>query len=241
MPLFYIRAHNCARVWGPCHRNITQKHGVGLQALNTGRAIACGNTGRANASPPAKVSAFVRPVFLRCVWYNSRMPASDQGVSVSRHRYQIIPRVLCFVRHGADLLLIRGAPTKRIWANKYNGLGGHIEPDESPAAAARREIREESGLEVRDLRLRGVVTIQAGDPVGIGLYVYTAWADTRAVVASTEGRLEWVPADAVTTCDLVEDLVTVIPHLLALDAAAPPFSAHYSYDAAGRLDIRFDA
>jgi 8-oxo-dGTP diphosphatase len=169
------------------------------------------------------------------------MPASDQGVSVSRHRYQIIPRVLCFVRHDADLLLIRGAPTKRIWADKYNGLGGHLEPGESPTAAARREIREESGLDVNDLRLRGVVTIQADDPIGIGLYIYTAWAASRDVIASTEGQLEWVPSNAVTTRDLVEDLTTVIPHLLRLPDDAPPFSAHYSYDGAGRLMIRFDS
>ncbi len=174
------------------------------------------------------------------IGYNQPMPAADQGVSVSRHRYQIIPRVLCFVRHGADLLLIRGAPTKRIWANKYNGLGGHLEPGESPAAAARREIREESALEVEDLRLRGVVTIQAGEPVGIGLYVYTAWATSRDTRASNEGQLEWVAGDAVTTCDLVEDLATLIPRLLAQRDTDPPFSAHYSYDDEGRLLIRFD-
>ncbi len=168
------------------------------------------------------------------------MPATDQGVSVSSHRFQIIPRVLCFVRHGADLLLIRGAPTKRIWANKYNGLGGHIERGESPTAAARREIREESGLSVSDLRLRGVVTIDAGEPVGIGLYVYTARAETRAVVASGEGQLEWVPGDAVTSRDLVEDLSTLIPKLLGLADDAPPFSAHYHYDDAGHLLIGFD-
>lgn len=168
------------------------------------------------------------------------MPASDQGVSVSRHRYQIIPRVLCFVRHGDDLLLIKGAPTKRIWANKYNGLGGHVEPGESPTAAARRELREEAGLEVGDLRLRGVVVIQADDPVGIGLYVYTAWAATRAVIASIEGQLEWVPVDALANRDLVEDLATLIPRVLGLTNDSPPFSALYTYDAAGRLIIRFD-
>ncbi len=168
------------------------------------------------------------------------MPATDQGVSVSRHRFQIIPRVLCFVRHGADLLLIRGAPTKRLWANKYNGLGGHIEAGEGPAAAARREIREESGLSVSDLRLRGVVTIDAGEPVGIGLYIYSARAQTRVVVPSGEGQLEWVPGDAVTARDLVEDLSTLIPRLLSLPDDAPPFSAHYHYDDTGRLVIDFD-
>ena len=186
------------------------------------------------------ISGHATPIRTPGVWYNQPMPAADQGVGVSRHRFQIIPRVLCFVRQGSDVLLIRGAPTKRIWANKYNGLGGHIESGEGPAAAARREICEESGLAVTDLRLRGVVTIDAGEPVGIGLYVYTAWAETRDVVPSGEGQLEWVPGDAVTARDLVEDLTTLIPRLLAQADDAAPFSAHYHYDDAGRLVIDFD-
>ena len=168
------------------------------------------------------------------------MPASDQGVGVSRHRFQIIPRVLCFVRHGDEVLLLRGAATKRIWAGKYNGVGGHVEAGESPTAAARREIREETGLEVADLRLRGVITIHTGEPVGIGLYVYSAWAPSRAVIASTEGQLEWVRPGSLAALDLVEDLTTIVPRVLAHADADAPFSAHYHYDADGRLVIVFD-
>ena len=168
------------------------------------------------------------------------MPASDQGVGVSRHRFQIIPRVLCFVRHGDDVLLIRGAATKRIWAGKYNGVGGHVEAGESPTAAARREIREETGLEVDGLRLRGVITIHTGEPVGIGLYVYSAWASGRDVIASTEGQLEWVHPGSLGALDLVEDLTTIIPRALAQDDSEAPFSARYHYDDQGRLIIHFD-
>lgn len=174
------------------------------------------------------------------VWYKPPMPASDQGVGVSRHRFQIIPRVLCFLRHGEEVLLIRGAATKRIWAGKYNGVGGHVEAGESPTAAARREIREETGLEVSDLRLRGVITIHAGEAVGIGLYVYSAWAKGRDVIASTEGQLEWVHPGTLDTLDLVEDLTTIIPRVLAHRDVDPPFSACYHYDADGRLVIQFD-
>lgn len=38
--------------------------------------------------------------------------------------------------------------TKPEWqAGKYNGLGGHIEPGETPEEAARREVQEESGVD----------------------------------------------------------------------------------------------
>jgi len=169
------------------------------------------------------------------------MPASDQGVAKSKDRYHLVPRVLCFVTHGTDVLLLKGAPTKRLWPDRYNGLGGHVERREGVAAAARREIREEAGLEVRDLRLRGVITIDTGEAAGIGLYVFVAEALSRETVASTEGALEWVPAARVAEIDLVEDLFTLLPVVLAHPKDAPPFSAAYHYDDHDRLVITFDA
>ena len=168
------------------------------------------------------------------------MPAAEQGVALSHDRFKLIPRVLCFVTHGADVLLLKGAATKKIWAGKYNGLGGHVERGEGAAAAALREIREESGLAVHALRLRGVVTIDTGEAAGIGLYVYTAQAAARAVTASAEGGLEWVPAGRLAEYALVEDLYTLLPHVLAMAPDAPPFSAHYHYDAHDRWVITFD-
>lgn len=169
------------------------------------------------------------------------MPATDQGVAKSKDRYKLIPRVLCFVTHGADVLLLKGAPTKKIWANRYNGLGGHLERGEGAAAAAEREILEEAGLPVRDLRLRGVVVIHTGEADGIGLYVYTATALSRAFTPSPEGALEWVPADRIRERDLVEDLPTLLPRVLAMRPADPPFSASYTYDERDQLVITFDA
>ena len=66
------------------------------------------------------------------------MSKNDQGIDVSlkRQRYTVIPRTLVFITRDERVLLLRGAPTKRIWANKYNGIGGHIERDEDIYSAA---------------------------------------------------------------------------------------------------------
>jgi 8-oxo-dGTP diphosphatase len=50
----------------------------------------------------------------------------------------IIPRVAVFLRRNDSYLLLKGAPTKRLWANKYNGLGGHIERGEDVLSAAKQ-------------------------------------------------------------------------------------------------------
>jgi 8-oxo-dGTP diphosphatase len=168
------------------------------------------------------------------------MGREDQGVAESHHRYQVIPRTLCFVTHGEEVLLLLGGPNKRLWAGRYNGLGGHVEPDEDIYASVRREVREEAGLEVHDLRLRGVVHADAGDPVtGILFFVFTASADDKRVLPSEEGILEWWPISTLPSQHLVEDLPVLLPRILALGPADPPLFVAYSYDDRDRLVMQF--
>jgi len=167
----------------------------------------------------------------------SPMPASDQGVSPDR--YHLIPRVLIFITRRREALLLKGAPTKRIWAGKYNGVGGHVERGEDFLSAARREIAEETGLTVAEVRLRGLVNINTGQPTGIGILIFTALAPEGEAVSGAEGALEWIPFERILELDLVEDLPTLLPKVLAMGDDDPPFFGHYSYDAGGRLRIVF--
>ena len=151
-------------------------------------------------------------------------------------RYTVIPRTLVFLTRGDDLLLLKGAADKKLWAGMYNGLGGHIEAWESPLQSARRETREETGLDVRDLRLRGIVHISMPEPPGVILFVFVGEAPTYEVHISDEGTPTWVPARNIQSLRLVEDLYDLIPRVLA---PGPVISAHYIFDDDG-LQMTFE-
>jgi 8-oxo-dGTP diphosphatase len=165
------------------------------------------------------------------------MGAKEQGADAAAGRWIVIPRTLCFVTHGEDILLLKRGPHKRVFPGRYNGLGGHIERDEDPQASAVREITEETGLTVRNPRLRGLINIDAGEANGIILFVYTAEAESRDFVDSDEGTLEWVPMTALGEKDLVEDLPIILARIL--ENLPEPFSGHTSYNTDDKLVLRF--
>jgi 8-oxo-dGTP diphosphatase len=170
------------------------------------------------------------------------MPASEQGVN--RDRYTLIPRTLIFLTRDDHILLLKGGQQKRLWANRYNGIGGHVERGEDVLTAARRELVEEAGLSVQDLRLCGVVTVDTGQEIGIGIFVLRGKCSESTPaqcepVPSSEGTLEWVSLSAIGELTLVEDLPVLLPRVLNWRPGDPPFAAHYHYDSADRLVITF--
>lgn len=167
------------------------------------------------------------------------MQFEEQG-TLGSERYTVVPRTLIFITAGDDLLLLRGAPTKRIWPNRLNGLGGHIEAAESPLQSARREIREEAGLEVDTLDLRGIIHVAGSQgAAGVMLLVYIGTSHTQITHPSAEGSLEWHALADLPYDEMVEDLPHLLPLLFDRQRRESFVYGHYATDSGGKMHYSF--
>jgi 8-oxo-dGTP diphosphatase len=127
--------------------------------------------------------------------------------------------VICYPLRGPlplapadELLMIE--KRRGLGADLYNGPGGKVEPGETPMAAAVRETREETGVEVADLDKRGEFDFYFGDEHVFCCHVYVA-RDVRGDPQDTpEAFPEWRARRDVPYDRMWEDDELWLPHVL---------------------------
>ncbi len=105
----------------------------------------------------------------------------------------MIHSVLCYVRRGEDVLMLhRIKKEKDINKDKWIGIGGKIEENESPDACLLREAKEETGLTLTSWQCRGIVTFLSDRYEGEYMYLFTADDFKGTLTECDEGQLRWV-------------------------------------------------
>ena len=166
------------------------------------------------------------------------MPKNDQ--EIDPQKYLVTPRTLIFIFNQQEqVLLIRGAENKRLWAGLYNGIGGHVEAGEDILESAQRELCEETGISRIPLHFCGQVMIDVKPGMGVSVFLFRGIFEGQRLVASEEGELVWVALDALEHLPLVEDLPVLIPLIAEHEPGDPVLIGKYSYGSEGELKISF--
>ena len=100
---------------------------------------------------------------------------------------------LCYITRGSDVLMLHRVKKKNdINKDKWIGVGGKFEPEETPDECLLREALEETGLKLTSWRCRGVVTFLSEGGEGEYMYLFTADGFEGTLKVCNEGDLAWV-------------------------------------------------
>ncbi len=138
---------------------------------------------------------------------------------------------LCFLLNGDEVLMLhrRFPPNQGLW----NGVGGHIEPGETPRQAAIREIQEETGYQAIELHFAGLLTWDGFEIPPGAITIFTADVPDKTFLTNHEGELAWQPRNwACTAPEVVNNIHVFLPRILA---GEPPLHYHFTYQNGKRI------
>lgn len=112
---------------------------------------------------------------------------------------------LCYIEQDQKYLMLHRTVKKNdVNKDKWIGVGGHFEADESPEECLLREVWEETGYTLTSYRFRGLVTFVSGTGVTEYMSLFTADGFVGEPIACNEGELEWVDKDEVLKLNIWE-------------------------------------
>jgi 8-oxo-dGTP pyrophosphatase MutT (NUDIX family) len=130
--------------------------------------------------------------------------------------------VTVFLHHQEEYLFVLRNSTKKVDANRLNGVGGKVELGENFLQTALRETREETGYQVtaEQMRFAGLAVLRGGYPQNWLAAFFTASVDSKQIPIGNqnhEGKLLWIHQDELLSSpyELVDDLHYLWPIIIA--------------------------
>jgi len=135
---------------------------------------------------------------------------------------------LCYVmKDNKTLMLFRNKKPNDVHEGKWNGLGGKFEKGETPEECVIREVKEESGLMIKNPKLHGIITFPMFDgKKDWYVFMFTVKDFEGELIDSNEGKLEWIENEKLLDLNLWEGDKIFIPWLFQ----EKYFSAKFIYE-----------
>lgn len=112
---------------------------------------------------------------------------------------------LCYIeKDDSYLMLHRMKKVNDENRDKWIGVGGKFEPEESPEDCLLREVKEETGLVLTDYRYRGIVTFVSSEWGTEYMHLFTANGFEGEIKTCDEGELVWVSKSEIEDLNIWE-------------------------------------
>lgn len=148
----------------------------------------------------------------------------------------VIEATICHILEGRRLLLKKA--TRGISAGKWNAPGGKIEPGESPEENARREVREETGLRIRNPFYHGTISffMNGGRSLDIRMHLFSTIHFEGKPTSTDEGEVRWFTVARLPLKKMWDD----DRYWLHLMLEGSRFDAKFYYDRANGTVIEYE-
>lgn len=120
---------------------------------------------------------------------------------------------LCYIKQNDKYLMLhRTKKSDDPNEGKWIGIGGHMEDGESPEECVVREVREETGLILKEFRYRALITFTSDLYETEYMHLFTADIFEGAITDNCEeGELEWIESDKIMELPMWEGDRMFIP------------------------------
>lgn len=140
---------------------------------------------------------------------------------------------LCYIEKDKKYLMLHRVKKENdINKDKWIGVGGHFEAEESPEDCVLREVKEETGYTLTRYRFRGLVTFVSGNGLTEYMSLFTADGFEGEQIVCNEGTLEWVPISEIENLNIWEGDKIFLRLLVERDEF---FSLKLVYDGGDKL------
>lgn len=146
----------------------------------------------------------------------------------------------CFIRKGDKYLVLRRSEQKKYAPGVVHPVGGKVQIGENPFTAALREVYEETGLRVNNIKLEAVLL--EIEPVIDELYnwlIFHFSADYKSgkIKPTEEGELLWLSAEEFKDRHLFPSVAPIIDHIFNQEVGT--VFATFEYDEQKQNIIRY--
>jgi len=138
-------------------------------------------------------------------------------MNTAPHIHNLVICANIFVRKDGKYLLLKRSSQKKYAPNIIHPIGGKVDPNENPYTGAQRELLEEAGIKVKNMRLEAIIMelkpVKGGDGNWL-IFHFSADYDSGELITTEEGKFVYLSAEEMLFKDLFPSVRLTIQHIL---------------------------